>query len=80
MKKRFSVIITAYNIEEYIQRSIKSVQNQTFQNYEIIVIDDYSKDKTREKIEQIGGVNLIVHTENKGAGGARNSALDIATR
>lgn len=78
MKKRFSIIITAYNIEEYIQRSINSVKEQSFQNYEIIVVDDCSKDNTKQKIEEIGGVNLIIHEENKGAGGARNSALDIA--
>lgn len=78
MNKRFSIIITAYNIEEYIQRSIKSVKKQTFKDYEIIVVDDCSKDETKQRIEEIGGVNLIVHEENKGAGGARNSALNIA--
>ena len=78
MKKRFSIIITAYNIEEYIQRSIKSVKEQTFQDYEIVVVNDCSKDETKKKVEEIGGVKLINHEENKGAGGARNSALDVA--
>lgn len=53
MEKRFSIIISAYNIEDYIKRAIKSVLEQDFKNYELIVIDDKSVDSTLEKIKEI---------------------------
>ena len=49
-EKRFSVIIAAYNIQEYIERAISSVENQTFKNIEIIVVNDCSTDNTEEEI------------------------------
>ena len=52
-QKRFSVLITAYNIEDYIERAITSVVNQTLKNIEIIVVNDCSTDKTGEKVEQM---------------------------
>ncbi len=82
-KNRFSIIIIAYNIEDYIQRAIESVENQTFKDIEIIVVDDCSKDKTREKILELcmKYKNIIFekHEKNKKAGGARNTGLEIAT-
>ena len=63
-EKRFSIIITAYNIEKYIEKSIESVKNQTFQNYELIVIDDCSTDRTLEKIRNFGDIQIIEHKKN----------------
>lgn len=81
-EKRFSVIITAYNIEDYIERAILSVENQTFKNIEIIVVNDCSTDNTEVKILELckkyNNIIYIKHKENKKAGGARNSALQIA--
>lgn len=83
IEKRFSVIITAYNIEDYIERAIKSVEAQIFKNLEIIVVNDCSTDKTGEKIksllQQYDNIIYIEHKENKRAGGARNTALEKAT-
>lgn len=74
-EKRFSIIITAYNIERYIKKSIESVKNQTFRNYELIVIDDCSTDKTLETIQEYKDIIVIEHKENKCLGGARNSGV-----
>ncbi len=76
---RFSIIMPAYNAEKYIERSINSVLDQSFENYELIVVDDCSKDRTFEKIKQYGGkVVALQNSENKRAGGARNTGLNAA--
>ena len=41
-----SIIVPAYNVEQWIERCLESIQNQSYKNLEIIVIDDGSKDKT----------------------------------
>ena len=46
-----SVLITAYNSDKYIVETIKSILNQTFQDFEIIFVNDGSTDKTEEKIK-----------------------------
>lgn len=51
-----SVIIPAYNHQEYVQETIKSIINQTYQNIELIVIDDGSKDSTWQKIVELQDV------------------------
>lgn len=80
--KRFSIIIAAYNIQDYIERAIESIIKQTFQNIEIIVVNDCSTDKTGEKVKDMctkyNNIIYIEHTENKKAGGARNTGLKIA--
>ena len=82
-QKRFSVLITAYNIEDYIERSIKSTVNQTFKNMEIIVVNDGSTDKTGEKIEKLkkehDEIIYIERKVNQKIGATRNAALDAAT-
>lgn len=79
---RFSIIVAAYNIEQYIERAINSVENQTYQNIELIVVNDCSTDKTGEVVQKMASIypniNYIEHKENKKAGGARNTALEIA--
>lgn len=81
--KRFSIIVAAYNIENYIERAILSVENQTYKNYELIIVNDCSNDNTEEKIKQMMKKydNIIYkkHEENKKAGGARNTGLNIAS-
>lgn len=80
MEKRFSIIISAYNIEDYIKRAIKSVLEQDFKNYELIVIDDKSVDSTLEKIKEINDERIIViaNPENKGLGAVRNIGIERA--
>lgn len=76
-----SVIIPIYNTEKYLAQCVDSVLNQTYQNYEIILVDDGSTDKSgkicdayAEKDNRI----TVVHKSNSGQSSARNAALDIA--
>jgi len=78
----FSVIITAYNIEEYIVTAINSVLGQTYSAFEIIVVDDGSSDATVVRAQTVlceqNNVQVITQ-ENKGPGGARNTGILAAT-
>ncbi len=73
-----SIIIPLYNSEEYINECLESILNQTFTEFEVIIVDDGSTDKSvsivksfRRKLD----INLIKQT-NQGASAARNNALD----
>lgn len=81
MKKRFSVIVSAYNIEAYIERAINSILNQTFTNYELIIINDASKDATLEKINTFKDPRIMVinNEKNLGLGAVRNIGIAKAT-
>lgn len=80
MEKRFSVIISAYNIEKYIKRAIDSVLEQTFTNYELIVVNDFSKDKTLDKIREYDDPRLVIisNEKNRGLGAVRNIGIENA--
>ena len=81
-EKRFSVIMAAYNIEDYIERSIESIEKQTLKNIEIIVVNDASTDNTKQKIldmnAKYNNIIYLEHEKNKQAGGARNTGLEVA--
>lgn len=81
MEKRFSIIISAYNIEKYIKRAIDSVLEQTFENFELIIVNDCSKDKTLEKIREYDDSRIIVinNEKNRGLGAVRNIGIEHAT-
>ena len=77
-----SVIMPAYNAERYIKESIASVLNQTYQNLELIIVNDCSADKTLEIVESIvekdKRVVLLNNTTNLGCADSRNRALQVA--
>ena len=82
MKPLISVIIPAYNIENYIKRSLKSVCEQTYTNLEIIVINDGSTDSTGGIIDEMASLDsriVPIHKQNAGVSAARNTGLDRAT-
>lgn len=81
MHPEVSIIIPAYNTAAYIKRSVESVLEQTFENFEIVVVDDASTDNTVEVLNSIQDPRLKVFRQphNGGAGAARNRALKEAT-
>lgn len=82
MKTNLSVIIPAYNEEQIIEQTIQDLKkelNRLDLNYEIIVVNDASTDKTKEISEKIEGIKLINHPYNKGYGAALKSGIEKAT-
>lgn len=75
---RISVVIPAYNIQDYIARAIKSVLDQTHPAEEIIVVDDGSTDNTAQKIKSFGSKIVYLHKENGGLSSARNAGIKAA--
>lgn len=76
-----SVIIPAYNIKEYLVRCVDSVLNQTYQNIEIILVDDGSTDDTPRLCDIYSEKNTnikVIHKSNGGLSDARNHGIDIA--
>lgn len=79
-EKKVFIIEPIYKAETFMDRSIKSVLEQTYQNWELILVDDCSPDSAPEKCDEWkeadARINVIHHSENRGAGGARNSGLE----
>lgn len=77
-----SIVIPSYNASSFIKETIQSVQSQTYTNWEMIIIDDVSKDNTRElikeEIKKDGRIQLIELQENGGAAIARNIGINNA--
>src|SRR5688572_15976770 len=75
-----SVVIPAYNRENFIKAAVESVQAQDIDDIEIIVVDDCSKDKTVSVVEKMTDprIRLIKHEQNKGEAGARNTGVRAA--
>lgn len=78
---KFSFIVSAYNIENYIDKCIQSILSQSINDYEIIVIDDGSTDSTSEILKSFSGRNniKIITQKNGGLGSTRNVGLKFAT-
>ena len=79
---RVSVLMPVYNEEVYLEKAIKSVLNQSFKDYEIIIIDDASNDNTNKIARKFSdahdNIRLLAHKKNKLRSGALNSGLAVA--
>jgi glycosyltransferase involved in cell wall biosynthesis len=76
---RVSVIIPTYNAEKFIAKTISSVLDQTYQDFEILVIDDESPDRSVEICQQFHDDRLrIISQKNRGLPGARNTGIRAA--
>lgn len=78
-KPKVSIIVPVFNAEKYIRRCIDSILSQTFTDFELLLIDDGSKDKSGEICEEYAGKDKrvrVFYKENGGVSSARNLGLD----
>lgn len=82
MNELVSIITPSYNCSKYIAQTIESVLAQTYQNWEMIIVDDCSKDNSIEIIESYtkkdSRIKLYILEKNSGAAIARNKAIELA--
>lgn len=77
-----SIIVPAYNIEQYLPVCLSSIEQQTYQNFEVILVDDGSKDSTGEICDTIAAKDnrfKVIHQKNQGVSAARNTGVKVAT-
>lgn len=82
MRPKISIIIPMYNVEKYLRRCLDSVQNQTFQDWQAICVDDGSPDKSGSIAEEYAAKDkrfIVLHKENGGLSDARNAGMLRAT-
>ena len=81
MNPLVTIAIAAYNVEKYLRTGIKDIQDQTYSNLEIILVDDGSTDGTSEICDELAKEDSrirVFHKENGGLGSARNVGIDNA--
>ena len=81
-KPLISVIVPVYKVEKYLERCVKSMCAQTYQNLEIVLVDDGSPDQCGEMCDMFAKQDSrirVVHKENGGLSDARNAGLDVMT-
>lgn len=82
MRRKYSVIIPVYNSESTLNKCVDSVLGQTYSNFELILVDDGSRDQSGQIIDEYAHKDnrvIAVHKENGGVSSARNKGIDIAT-
>jgi glycosyltransferase involved in cell wall biosynthesis len=81
MNDRISVIVTIYNLEKYIGECIESILNQTYTNFELLLVNDGSTDNSLQICENFKNIDnriKIINKENGGGNDARNAGLKVA--
>ena len=84
IKKRplVSLIIPVYNVEKYLRKALKSVEEQTLKDIEVIIVNDGSTDGSKAIIEEFAARNsnfVVINQQNKGLSGARNTGISVST-
>lgn len=80
-KPAISIIVPVYNVEKYLKECLDSIEAQTFSDWECILVDDGSTDRSGEICDEFARRDVrfrVVHQANKGLSGARNTAIRIA--
>ena len=81
MNPKISVIVPVYNVEMFLRRCIDSILAQTFTDFELLLIDDGSKDKSGEICDEYATKDVrirVFHKQNGGVSSARNVGLNHA--
>lgn len=76
-----SAIVPVYNVEKYLYRCVDSILKQTYENFELILIDDGSPDNCSQMCDELSEKDSrikVIHQENQGLSAARNSGIKIA--
>ncbi len=76
-----SVIVPVYNVAQFLPRCVDSILMQSFQDFEVILVDDGSSDESGVLCEQYAKIDSrirVVHQENRGLSGARNTGIENA--
>lgn len=80
--EKVTLIVPVYNVEKYLRRCLDSLLNQTYNNIEILCVNDCSPDNSQdilEEYEKAGRIKVIVNDENLGLGKSRERALNKST-
>ena len=80
-KHLISVIVPVYNVQYFLDDCVKSIVEQSYDNLEIVLVDDGSTDSSREKCDKWGLADSrirVIHQKNAGLSGARNTGISIA--
>ena len=81
MDEKISVIVPVYNVEQYLERCVESIINQTYKNLEIILVDDGSTDNSGKLCDELAKKDnriKVIHKENGGLSDARNRGIEEA--
>lgn len=81
--KKVSVVVPIYNVEKFIERCLRSILNQTYQEFEIICVDDCGQDRSMEIVEDIRKqfpekIRIVSNGKNAGLGAARDAGIRSA--
>lgn len=82
MKPEITIIVPVYNVEKYLRKCLESIIQQSFCDYELILVDDGSKDSGSFICDEYAAKDKrvkVIHKENGGLSSARNAGLDIAS-
>lgn len=78
----FSIIVPVYNVEKYIEECIESIISQTYKDFELILVDDGSNDKSSDICDEYAKKNMnikVIHKKNGGLSSARNAGINASS-
>ena len=82
MKEQISIVVPVYNVEQYLEKCVNSIINQTYKNLEIILVDDGATDSSGNMCDELAKSDnriKVYHKENGGLSDARNYGVERAT-
>lgn len=82
MNEKISIIVPVYNVESYLEKCVKSILNQTYSNFEVLLINDGSTDNSPnicENLKELDSRIKIFHKKNEGVSATRNFGIENST-